>query len=133
MYVSKLISAIFLLFITCLTITYFIINKDAMRDTYGLVLFIFSLINVVLLSALIFAPPRSDMWIRVLLFMVIGAFTKALLIRNVPGKHLDDFIFTLWKFNDDWPYLIKVAWHALLNWLVLFIILGLKNSYRLFR
>lgn len=132
MNMSKYFAAMFLLMITVLTITYFVINKNALSQEYQIVLGAFSLINILLLGGLICDFPKSNRWSVVFFIMLIGGFCKALFERSIPGKHLDDFIFTVWKFNDDWPYLVKVIWHVSLDWLVLLIIVGIKNSYKLF-
>ena len=122
----------YLLIITCLTIAYFIINENVMGQEYRFYLTTFSFLNILLLGGLIFDFPKSNHWLVVFFIMLIGGLCKALFDRSIPGTHLDDFIFTVWKFNDSWPYITKAIWHVSLDWLVLFIIVGIKNSYKLF-
>lgn len=128
---SKFFAGMFLLMIACLTAAYFSINLPVMSQGYKMILGVFSVLNILLLAATILNAPKNFHWF-LMLFMLIGGFAKALFERNLPGRHLDDFIFTVWRFNDNWSYMLKVLWHTSLDWLVLFIALGIKNSYKLF-
>jgi hypothetical protein len=127
---SKFFALMFVVFIACLTITYFVINKNVMDEEYRMMLAAFSLINITLLGALVLDLPKIN-WLVVFFIMIIGAFCKALLQRNIPGGHLDDFIFV--KFDQTWTYPVKVAWHVSIDWFVLLVTILIKNTHRLFR
>lgn len=133
MNVAKIFALVFLAIVASLTVTYFVINNQSMSPEYRQILGMFSLLHILLLGGLIFNFPTSNKWWVVLFIMFIGGICKATYARAVPGKQVDDFIFTLWKFNDQWLYAVKVLWHVSLDWLVLFIIVGIKNGNKLFQ
>ena len=98
MNVAKIFASLFVAMVASLTIAYFVINNQSMAPDYRQILGMFSLLHILLLGGLIFNFPTSNKWWVVLFIMFISGICKAIYPRAVPGKHIDDFIFTLWKF-----------------------------------
>lgn len=129
--VIKFSSFIFVVQIAVLTGIYVFINLHVFNASYLLVLSISAIINLILLGFYSLQFETFKFKINVVLIaviMLVASVLKAFSERAIPGKVIDDFIFTLWKFDDSWPPIIKCVWHLIMDLLVLAAVIGIKRN-----
>jgi hypothetical protein len=129
---SAIVTMLFLVGISILTIDYFAINSENLQQNFVVILSIFSVVNILLLAGLALDVVKNKYWLVIAFIMILEGLAKASFETTIPGKQVDDFIFAVWIFNDQWPYWLKALWHISIDCLVLFVTLILKNSYRIF-
>jgi hypothetical protein len=117
--------------ITVLTGIYIFINLDVFDSSYLLILSTSAIVNLSLLALYSVQDERAKIKINVIiiaLIMIVASTLKAFLERTIPGKVIDEFIFTLWKFEDSWPPLMKCLWHLSTDLFVLMAVVIIKKT-----
>lgn len=126
----KLSAFFFVVSVTILTVTYIWINLQTLNPDYLGTLAGSATANVIALVVYSLQHPKwkhSISWITIALIIIIGASVKTIPERSLPGKEVDDFIFTIWKFKDSWGYISKFLWHLTIDLFVLVAVVGIKR------
>lgn len=127
---SKLLPTAFLFLVMYLTFDYFSKNSSLLTQNYRTTLIFSCAANITILLFYAGTEEVKERFIVLLVALVIilsGVFGKTSCIRTIEGASLEDFTY-YFKFNENWPFILKFLWHSALDFLVLIIVFCLKHA-----